>query len=473
MGIGARLFLGLLCIAGVGIWLLADWVGEDLRPRYLEAVEATMVDAATILAAIASEQAADGRIDPSRLARAMADARARTFEARIYRVVKHRLEMDVSVTDAAGIVVYDSGDPSLAGADHSRWNDVHLTLRGRYGARSTRSDPDDPRTSVLHVAMPVRDGGRTIGVLSVRKPADSVTLFMEEAKRNIVLGALVIGGAVALLAAVATAWITVPIRRLRRYAEAVRDGRRPPPPRLAGELRALGAAFEEMRDALEGRRYVERYVQTLTHEMKSPLSAIGGAAELLDDDLPPADRARFVGHVRAEAERLRALVDRLLELAALESRKALREVAEVELRDLVREVAESLRPVAERRGVRLAVAGGEPVAVRGERFLLRQALANLVHNAIDFSAAGGEVAIAVEARDGAAAVIVEDAGPGIPGYARERVFERFYSLPRPDGAKGTGLGLTFVREVAELHGGRATLAERLGGGTRAELEVPR
>jgi two-component system sensor histidine kinase CreC len=324
--------------------------------------------------------------------------------------------------------------------------------------------PDDARSAVLYVGAPIRAGERIVGCLTVCKPADAVTLFVEVARRKIIAGGLAAAAVVALLGVAISYWVTRPIERLTAYARELKEGGRPAPPELGpGEIRRLGAAFEEMRDALEGRRYAEQYVQNLTHEMKSPLSAIRAAAELLAEDMPPDARARFLGNIRAETERLRALVDRLLQLSALENRKALRDVAAVDLAQLAGAVIDAFAPQLAARRLTVERRLGAGVVVRGEEFLLRQALANLLH-AI-------EVSVAASA-DGAETAVA-DRGPGMPDFAVARVFERFYSLARPDtGLKGTGLGLTFVREAALLHQGAATLVNREGGGAVATIRLP-
>ena len=110
---------------------------------------------------------------------------------------------------------------------------------------------------------------------------------------------------------------------------------------------------------------------------------------------------------------------------------------------------------------------------RGDAFLLRQALANLVGNAIEFAPAGSLVELRLTRVDGGALLEVADHGPGVPDYALPRVFERFYSLPRPSGgSRSSGLGLCFVAEVATLHDGRAGLRNRDGGGAVASLWLP-
>jgi two-component system sensor histidine kinase CreC len=115
----------------------------------------------------------------------------------------------------------------------------------------------------------------------------------------------------------------------------------------------------------------------------------------------------------------------------------------------------------------------DPV-VPGDAFLLQRALANLVDNAIDFSPAGGRITIEVVAHARSCDLAVRDQGPGIPDFAEAKVFEKFYSLARPATAKqSTGLGLSFVKEIAELHHGRATLKNLPGAGALATLSLPR
>src|SRR5690606_8943751 len=115
----------------------------------------------------------------------------------------------------------------------------------------------------------------------------------------------------------------------------------------------------------------------------------------------------------------------------------------------------------------------QPLRANGDRFLLRQALTNLVDNALAFAPRGSTVQLSLRVEAGQAVLRVLDRGPGVPDYALERVFERFYSLARPDGRpRSSGLGLPFVREVARLHGGQARLANRDGGGAEAGLSLP-
>ncbi len=269
-------------------------------------------------------------------------------------------------------------------------------------------------------------------------------------------------------------WIIHPVRALTAYARSVRDGKKATRPKLgSGEMGELANAFEEMRDALEGREYVEEYVQALTHEMKSPLAAIQGAAELLDEEMPPEQRARFLKNIQTESDRLHGLVNRMLALAAIEKRKELAYSEPIDIHALLDDVTDSLLPLLRGKGVTVRCSIEKDTTLHGEYFLLRQAVANLMQNATDFSPSGAEVEIRVSGKDGFVVLQVSDQGAGIPDYAVERVFDRFYSLPRPEsGTKSSGLGLNFVHEIAHLHGGKVTLKNRSSGGAEATLSIP-
>ncbi len=481
-----RIFAGLLLAYAAGVAFLLYRQLVDLDPRYRESAEESLVETAHLLAA-SIEQSSAGAPSPrvDSLEPVFRSLYARRFSADIYGVEKTRVELRATVVDRAGKVVFDSRAREV-GADHSQWHDIHLALRGRYGARTTADTPDDPTSSVMYVAVPIRDlrspgAAEIVGAVSVGKPVQSFGQFVEAARRKTLWVGATSVVAVALLVAILSVWLVRPFGLVADYVRYVLDerGRRTMTlPRLGRRaMGAIGAAYEEMRDALAGRNHVADYVQTLTHELKSPLSAIRGAAELLQEPtMPEADRARFAANIARESGRIQELVDRMMELTALESRKSLDGARPVAIGPLVVDVALAASPAAEARDVFIKedVSAAGDAVVEGDAFLLHRALANLVDNAIDFSPPGTRIAIKVVRRSRTIDIHVRDQGPGIPDYAGDKVFEKFYSLPRPETAKkSTGLGLPFVREVAELHRGRAVLANARGGrGAVATLSLP-
>jgi two-component system sensor histidine kinase CreC len=235
----------------------------------------------------------------------------------------------------------------------------------------------------------------------------------------------------------------------------------------------MAMAFEKMREALEGKKYAEQYVQTLTHELKSPLSAISGAAELMHEEMPPETRARFLANIRTEAGRIQDIVDRMLELSALENQNMLQKVESVSFGTLVRTVLESKEPLFARKELAVELQMSDDITLKGDSFLLHQAVSNLVQNAIDFSPARGRLEISARLSGKELEFTVDDEGPGIPESILNRVFDRFFSLQRPDtGKKSTGLGLNFVKEVCLLHGGDVSLENRREKGLRATMKLP-
>jgi two-component system sensor histidine kinase CreC len=470
-----RIFLGYFLIVGLAGFFVMRVFVDEVKPGVRQAMEATLVDTANTLAMLAAPELREGRIRDGRFAQAVAALRREPLDANISGVRKQTFDYRIYITDAKGIVVYDSEGRDL-GADYSRWNDVYLTLRGKYGARSTRSDPDDEDSTVMHVAAPIHDGGRLIGVLTVAKANRHTEPFVAKSQLAILRQGWLLLGLSFAIGLLVTWWLARGVGRLTRYATAVAAGERsPPPPVGGGELGELGRALETMRAKLDGKQYVEQYVQTLAHEMKSPLAAIRGAAEILEGDPPDAERRRFADHIGAQSRRLAGMIDKMLALAAVEHRQALEQREPVDLGAVLAEARAAQEPKLERRALHWggpAVGDGPVAMVLGDRFLLLQAVANLLDNAVDFAPDGGTIDVAIERDGGRVRLRVGDRGPGIPEFASERVFDRFYSLPRPDGARSSGLGLSFVREVATLHGGAVALCNRDGGGAEAVLELP-
>ncbi|MEO8152478.1 MAG: two-component system sensor histidine kinase CreC [Rhizobacter sp.] len=469
-----RIFLGILLAYVVGVGLLMYRQLEEIDPRYRESAEESLVETAQLLATLIEGVSRDGSLQADALGPVFQALYARRFKANIYGFEKTRVELRLTVVDRGGRVVFDSTNRAL-GADHSLWRDVRLALQGEYGARTSPDVETDPSTSVMYVAAPIRVADQIIGAVSVGKPVQSFGQFVQAARRKTLLVGTISVVAVLLLVVILSVWLVRPFGVFADYVRYVRSQRSFSLPRLGRRaLGAIGAAYDEMRDALAGRNYVADYVQTLTHEVKSPLSAIRGAAELLQEPMPDADRARFIANIARETQRIQELVDRMMELTALESRRSLDETAPVAVRALLQDVVESAQPAAEARGLHLVVARGhDDATVEADVFLLQRALANLIDNALDFSPAGGTVTVAAKRNRRTIDLTVRDHGPGIPDYAEDKVFEKFYSLARPHTRKkSTGLGLPFVKEIAELHEGRVTLSNAPEGGALATLSLP-
>jgi two-component system sensor histidine kinase CreC len=474
MKLGSRIFFCYLIIFIICFTYPINWILDNLRTRYLEGVEEPLVDQANILAAVVGHEMQTGQFDPEKWYHALDNAGSRSFSARIYQLVKTGVDMRIYLTDKTGKLIFDSQNRQNIGQDYTAWRDVYLTLQGKYGARTTPEDVEDPATKVLFVAAPVMADGRISGVLTVAKPTTSINTFLKSAKPQIFRVGVIAMLAAIVLSYVVSLWITRPIKRLTRYANNIRQGRRVDFPKLdRSEIGEMGNAFAKMQQTLEGKEYVEQYVQKLTHEVKSPLSAIRGAAELLEEKMQPVQRARFLSNIRNEANRIQALVDRMLELSALENQKILNKVEQISVSALFQAVIESKRAILEKRQIRLITQVPQNIQLKGDKLLLHQAFSNLIQNAIDFSSAHSEIKLHGHIQGAMLALIVEDNGTGIPAYATGKVFNKFFSLQRPDsGKKSTGLGLNFVQEVAGLHHGEVKLQNLPEKGVRATMILP-
>ncbi|OHC64760.1 MAG: two-component system sensor histidine kinase CreC [Rhodocyclales bacterium RIFCSPLOWO2_02_FULL_63_24] len=472
MNIAIRLFLGYFLIVGVAAWFVVNIFAREVEPGVRQATEDTLVDTANLLAELAVDELAAGKIGQGGFAAAVRNAQLREPQASIWGVSKESVDFRVYLTDARGIVVYDSEGVAV-NADYSQWRDVARVLHGEYGARSTREDPADPESSVMYVAAPVLRQGALIGVLTVAKPMTALTPYVERARDRVRRAGFVLLGVSAVIGLLFTLWLTWSLNRLRDYARSVANGDKVLPPTVGGrQLSELARALALMRERLDGKQYVENYVQSLAHEMKSPLTAVRGAAELLQEDPSVADRQRFARSIVEQAERMQLIIERLLALARIEQLQAPEEIRDIALGDLAREALAGRAEQLAARGITARIGGELAAQVRGDPFLLQQAVGNLLDNAIEFSSDGAGIEIDIGG-DGAHHVVsVRDHGPGAPDFALPHLFERFYSLPRPaTGRKSTGLGLAFVREVAKLHGGRVEFANAVDGGAVARLAL--
>lgn len=485
----SRLFIGLIALYFAAVGLLLYRITIDIDPRYRESAEESLVDTAHLLATLLERSAYEGIIPTDELERTLAHLARRPVYAKIFEIEKTAVDLHVYVTDRDGIVLFDSRGRDV-GADYIAWRDVQFTLAGSYGARTTLADAGDPRSAVMYVGAPIREaraapgvtpgaasradaGDDIIGMVAVGKPVAAFSPFIANARTKLVTFGAIAVGAFLLLAAAITVWLVRPfglVRDLWHLSFAAPGGSFGSFfKRLAQVMRASAA---DVRDALSGRSYVDEYVQTLAHELKSPLAAIRGAAELMREPMPEDIRARFAANIEEQVKRAQDMIDRLLELSNLERRGALAKVEAVAVAAITAAAVDELAPLAERKGVSLTT-DIDAGSVAGDVFLLQRALANLVRNAIEFAPAASRVRIAASEDPDMIVITVRDSGPGLPDYARARVFDKFYSLARPDtGKKSTGLGLAFVREVAALHGGSVSLANHAEGGALATLRLP-
>jgi two-component system sensor histidine kinase CreC len=229
-----------------------------------------------------------------------------------------------------------------------------------------------------------------------------------------------------------------------------------------------------MRSELDGKQYVQDSVQHLTHELKSPITAIQAALELISPKMPPTDQARFLAQIKTQSNRVQTIIQNILGLATLEHQQQLQQVSNVNLNDLIQTQIKHLNQKTHVLGANIHAACRADVFIKSDSFLLGQAIYNLLENGLDFSPQNSVINVNVTEENDQIKISIQDQGAGIPDYALDKIFDKFYSLPRPaTGQKSTGLGLNFVQEVAKLHGGFVTLKNHTDGGAIATITLPK
>lgn len=267
-----------------------------------------------------------------------------------------------------------------------------------------------------------------------------------------------------------------PIERMTSHARTITAERlsdRLPVDNPDDEMGRLAGVFNQTLGRLEQSfAQMRRFTADVSHQLRTPLTAIRSVGEvgLRAGRRDEASYRTIIGSMLEETDRLSVLVDRLLTLSRTEMHQATLTPDSVNLAELAQDVVGHLGVLAEEKGQSISVeASGTPTAV-ADRVVLRQALINLVDNAIKFTPAGGQVSIRVSGSNGVALVDVSDTGPGIPGGSQERIFDRFYRADEEAGT-GTGLGLSIAKGAVEANGGQLTLVQSDPHGTTFRIRL--
>jgi two-component system, OmpR family, sensor histidine kinase ChvG len=460
--------------------LLVPVVGLEFARIYerqlLASLERDMKNQATLVRAHLEEALRDG--DDF--------TRAATREEGILERAAKTTRTRIRVLDQAGLTVADShksgppegeelAAPSMlpeidsgtrARDEGPKWPDVPdrpEVKDARVGTPSTITRVRGRAPAVLlFMAEPVRQAGGVAGVVYVTRSTQPVLVELYRIRTGLLQ---LLGVALAITAGVTLALafsITRPLVRLSGAARRVAAGELgvPIPVSGSGEIQDLAVAFSSMKERLLLRlRFAREFAADVAHELKSPLTSIRGAAELLAEGAfdDPEARQRFLKNIQLDVDRLDKLATRLLVLGRLEASEA--PMAPVDVAALARRVAE--RAALPEKPVE--VRGPASVVVPGREDDLETAVANLVENAVRHSPAGQPVIVTVEGRSQGAEVRIADRGAGISPANLEKIFERFFTTEAERG--GTGLGLAIVRAVANAHGGEITCESTAGEGS--------
>jgi heavy metal sensor kinase len=261
-----------------------------------------------------------------------------------------------------------------------------------------------------------------------------------------------------------------------RRITADRLHERLPVPNQHDEIGRLAAVINDTFARLElSFDRLRRFTADASHELRTPLAVIRGIGEAgLGQPRSPAEYREAMGSMLEEVDRMSTLVDTLLRLSYADAGSVRLDRERVDLSALVTEVASSLNILAEERSQRLTLEAAERAMVSADRLVLREALTNIVDNAIKYSPARASVGVTVRVAGDQAVVEVADQGPGIAAAHRERIFDRFFRIDeaRSRDRGGSGLGLAIAKWAVEVNGGRIAVEERPGGGSVFRIVLP-
>lgn len=489
-----------------------------VKPTAQQVIEDTLLDTSKLLAAslqipLSSGQLYDDayqkRLDTAFIGiPTMDDTQEPEYKNKNYSSFR------IYVTDDKGIVIYDSmPEPDNdEGQDYSRWNDVYLTLNGQYGARSTTRDHNQRDGTVMYVAQPIKDdAGNLIGIVSIGKPVASVLPYLDNTRNRMLITALLMSIAALILAGLVAWWLKQSITLVIQYTSALAEDTKKPYFYLGHELNSLTDTIESMKHRLENRAYVTDYVHTLTHELKSPLTAIRASSELLEDNgLDEEDQQMLIQSIGEQSIKMQQLIDRLLLLAKVEQPTFKLNRQLTPLLPLLQTLAKDnsaklqqqhLAPIDiyldEKRVTETTLLSPDILAntsVFADQFWLVQVLQNVLDNAIHFADSTVAIYLQSIAKNSSAQTVtinIFNNGKLLPDYAVDKAFDRYFSLSHQSQAtdntsehfskfsedensmsdtrqtqpnmssntlkKGTGLGLTLVKQVIEHHGGQVTI----------------
>jgi len=478
--IGVKLFIAYFIVTSSIVWLVADKVAFRITNGIDQAAEEIMIDSANLLAQMVSNNIHNNEISTEKISNIMSAYLDREVNATIYSINKKKPNLQIYITNKDGIVIYDSKG-EIKGKDYSQWRDVFLTLKGEYGARSSAYDANilEPTADqkAHHVAAPIYHNNQIFGSLTVIKSVADLKPYVLTQKDQINTYAIYILLVSLLFGAGVSVFVTRSTRKLVKYTTALSKGENAVAPKIRQvEFAELSKAIEKLRVDLEGREYVEEYINTMAHELRTPITGIRATAENLLMPMDNSQRERFIKNILDANKKMDLLVNRLLNLSRIERRDKLENVEKINAKDLIKDVIQSpsRKGNIASRSIKVEYTLEREFVINAEKLLAEQALSNIIDNAIDFTPIGSTISIKVSESNTHVNIQVLDQGKGVPEHARKQIFRHFFSSSRPDtGKRGNGLGLRFVKKIMSLHGGSVSLKNRfMENGAVATLKFP-
>ena len=365
-------------------------------------------------------------------------------------------ELRVTWIDEDGIVLYDNDASAELLSNHNDRPEIQEAFDKGSGEAIRKSDTMKKNTFYYAVLL---DNGT---VLRVATNAQSIWSVFMSAAPIIALIILLIIAICIFLSHMLTKQLLLPIEMM---AENLEDSDYESPYKeldpLAEMLRSQHA------DILAAAKARQDFTANVSHELKTPLTAISGYAELLDGGMVGEEQQKhFYQEIRKNADRLIALINDIIRLSDLDRKGHEPSFGVIDLYEVVKECMDELTVNAKQRNVNISL-DGESCNVHGSKDMLKELVENLAQNAIRYNNVGGKVWVSVTKRDGRSVLTVKDNGIGIPASEQERIFERFYRVDksRSKATGGTGLGLAIVKHIVEIHDAKIELDSAPGVGT--------
>lgn len=363
--------------------------------------------------------------------------------------------------DADGTVLFDNDTSAKGLANHMDRPEIRQAFLEGEGESSRKSQTMGKNTYYCALLL---DNGT---VLRVSTQADAITGVLVDALPVVALVSIIVLMACAFIGHLLTRQLMRPIREM---ADKLDDsGYKPEYKELEPFATKIRSQHEKVLDAAKSR---QDFTANVSHELKTPITAISGYAELMETGMVDKDsQAHIAQQIRSNADRLLAQVTDIIQLSELDHKELPRSFTQINLFEIAQECVEEQRPVAKKKNVQLSCQG-IPAGINGDPNLIRELLDNLIQNAIKYNKENGTVDVKVDIVGGHPILSVKDTGIGIPAEHQERVFQRFYRVDKSRSREtgGTGLGLAIVKHIVDIHSAQITLLSQPEEGTEIRVE---
>jgi len=467
MSIRWKIMLLCLCVVFVPIYFLNYYAIHFFDRFTRTALEEQMIDYAFIVG------------EEARPLMEMPDTAApwKAFEQRLHDYGRE-LQTRLRVIGMDGRVLLDSHPNSSVGQDMSKRYVIKQALSGHYGARCQLTD--DGQFMYYYIALPVMQDDRPIAVVMASRHTGSIMRAIESmvlSHRIAMYISLALSLGIALLVAYT---MTYRLRRLTRAATAYARGDQPMDIQVKGrdEIGELSRAFSKMASEIQRKSEGSKeFLATTVHELKTPLTAIKGATEVLEEGAAenPALRKKFLSNISIECERMIRMVHELRTLYQLDAEELRGRKVEVYYIDCLREIIERLEPTFGTHHAPLTLDFQEKnIRIKILPYRIEQVIANLLDNAFRYTPESGQVILSVKQTQEGVVTGVTDTGPGVPEAIKPRIFERFFTTEERNKQQeqGSGLGLAICRSIITNHGGHIWMERHPEKGAAFYFQLP-